>query len=85
MQVQNQGTEGCVVRIRERIDQSVHGVSTHCIVIDPSSVNEFVVEVSSKERIWKLPEKLLQQTCNTIDVVLKCFRISEVYLRCVCS
>lgn len=80
MKVQNQSTEGGVIRIRKRIDEGVHGVSAHCIVVNPSGINELVVEVSGEKCVGKLSEKLLQESCNTVDIVLECFRVSKIHL-----
>jgi hypothetical protein len=81
--VQGQSTKGRVVGVRKCIDQRVHRVSAHGVVVDSRSINELIVELSGKKWVGKLSEKLFQQTGSAIDVVLECFRIPEIDLGCV--
>ena len=60
MQVQNESAERCVVRIGESIDQCMHRVSPHGLIINSCSVDVLGVEFPSKEWIRKLAEELLQ-------------------------
>jgi len=39
MQMQNESAERCVVRIRESIDQCMHGVSPHSLIVNPCSID----------------------------------------------
>jgi hypothetical protein len=61
----------------------VHRVSAHGVVVDSRGIDEFVVKLSSEKWVGKLSEELLQQTGNAIDVMLECFRVSEIDLRCI--
>jgi hypothetical protein len=83
VQVQDQSSKSRIVGIRKCIDQCVHRISAHCVVIDSRSIDEFVVELSSEKGVRKLSEELLQQTGNAIDVMLERFRVSKIDLRCI--
>lgn len=61
----------------------MHRVSAHGVVVDSRGIDEFVVKLSSEKWVGKLSEELLQQTGNAIDVMLECFRVSKIDLRCI--
>ena len=80
MQVQDQSSKSRIVGIRKCIDQCVHRISAHSVVVDSCGIDEFVVELSSEKRVGKLSEELFQQTGNAIDVMLECLGVSEIDL-----
>jgi hypothetical protein len=80
VKVQNYRTKGGVVWIRQRIDQRMHGVPPHCIVINARSVDELSVELPRENRIGQLAEELFQQAGHTVDIVLKRLGVSKVDL-----
>lgn len=83
-QMQHNRSKRGVVGIRERVDQRMHRVPPHRVVVDACCIDELCVEFPRQKRVGKLPEKLFQQTSNTIDVVLKSLGIAEVDLTCIC-
>lgn len=58
----------------------MHRVSPHRVVFDTCCINEFGIKFLGQKRIRELSEKLFQQTGNTIDVVLKGLRVTEINL-----
>ena len=82
--MQRQSTQRCVVRIRQGVDQSMHRVSAHRIIVNTCSLNVLAIEFTREERIRKLAEELLQQPCDTVDVVLEGLGIAEINLRSIC-
>ena len=46
-----------------------------------SCVNKLRVILGSKQRIRKVPEKLLRESCNTVDIVVEVLRVGKVDLR----
>jgi hypothetical protein len=80
VQVQDYGTKGGIVWIRQSVDESMHRVSTHGVVVHSGSINEFAVELPGKKGIGQLTEELFQQPGNAIDVVLESLWISEIDL-----
>jgi hypothetical protein len=79
--MQNYGPERGIIWIRQCIDECVHRVSAHGVIINACSIDELAVKIPCKKRIRQLTEELLQQTCNAVDVVLECFWVAEVDLR----
>jgi len=49
--MQHEGTKRCVVWIRKRVDESMHRVPSHCVVINACSVDELGVEILGKQSI----------------------------------
>jgi hypothetical protein len=80
VKVQNYRTKGGIVWIRQRVDQRMHGVPSHCIIVDARSVNKLSVELPRKNGIGQLAEELFQQAGHTVDVVLKGLGIPKVDL-----
>jgi hypothetical protein len=58
----------------------MHGVPSHCIIIDARSVNEFSVELPCENGIGQFAEELFQQAGHTVDIVLKRLGITKVDL-----
>ena len=46
-----------------------------------SCVNKLRVILGSKQRIRKVPEKLLHESCNTVDIVVEVLRVGKIDLR----
>lgn len=82
--MQGKSTQRCVVRIRQGVDQSMHRVSAHCIIVNTRSLNVLAIEFAREERIRQLAEELFQQSCNTVDIVLEGLGIAEIDLRGIC-
>lgn len=82
--MQSKSTQRCVVRIRQGVDQSMHRIPTHCIIVNPCSLNILAIEFAREERIRQLAEELFQQPCDTVDVVLKGFWVAEIDLGSIC-
>lgn len=83
--MQNQGTKRRIVRIRQGIDQRMHGVSAHGLVIDTCSIDILAVEFASKQWVRKLAEELFQQSSHTVHVVLERFWVTEIHLGSICT
>jgi hypothetical protein len=80
VKVQHYRAKGGIVRIRQGINERMHRVSPHSIIINTRSVDELAVKLPGKDRIWQLTEELLQQPSYTVDIVLEGFGVSEVDL-----
>jgi hypothetical protein len=57
-EMQHECTERRVIGVRKRVDQSMHRVASHCVVVNARSVDELRVEVLSKKRIGQFTEEL---------------------------
>jgi hypothetical protein len=80
VQMQDYGTKGGIVWIRQSVDESMHRVSTHGVVVHSGSIDELAVEIPCEKGIRQFTEELFQQPGNAIDVVLEGLWISEIDL-----
>jgi hypothetical protein len=80
MKVQDYCTKGGIVWIRQGIDERMHGIPPHSIIINPCSVDELAIKFPRKDRVWQLAEELLEQPSDTVDIVLEGFGISKIDL-----
>lgn len=80
MQMQYQSSQGGIVRIRQGIDQRMHRVSSHCVVVDSCGIDVLAVELMSEQRVGQFTEEQFQEPRYTIDVVLEGFRVPEINL-----
>lgn len=79
-QMQYQCSQCCVVGIRQVIDALVQRIATPIVFVNLRGGNKGIIAGTGEQRVWQLPEKLLQQARNTIDIVEEVRRVTEVKL-----
>lgn len=77
-QVQRQRAQRRVVGVRQAVDDGVHAVPAHDVVVLPRRLDEGRVVLRRQERVREVPEELLQQAGNAIDVVEEVLGVAEV-------
>lgn len=77
-QVQRQRAQRGVVGVRQAVDDGVHAVPAHDVVVLPSRLDEGPVILRREDRVREVAEELLQQTGNAIDVVEEVLGVAEV-------
>jgi hypothetical protein len=63
----------------------MHRIPSHSIIVDTCRIDELAVEIFRQHRIGQLAEELLQQSGNTVDIMLEGFGIAEINLARVCG
>ena len=76
--MQGESTQSRVVGIRQLIDDRVHTVTPDNIVVLLGGFNKVRVAGRRQQRVGQVPEKLLQQSGNTIDIMVEVFWVTEV-------
>jgi len=78
VQVQSECAQGGVVGVGQVVDDGVHAVSPHNVVVVFRRFDERRVVLGRKEGVREIAEELLQQTGHTIDVMEEVLRVAEV-------
>jgi len=78
MQMQYQSPQGRIIRIWQRIDDSMHTIPPHHIIANPRRLDQSLVMLSRHEGIRKFPEELLHQVRSVIDIVVEGLRVPEI-------
>jgi uncharacterized protein (UPF0147 family) len=78
MQMQRERAQGGIVGVGQIVDDGVHTVSPHDVVVMFCRFDKRRIVLGREEGIREIAEELLQQTGNTIDVVEEVLRVSKV-------